>query len=55
MSDKLQFDERCVVPSLWEGLGEGAELDADRPSPRPSPKGRGRKILEFVGYHSAKI
>src|SRR2546430_17432628 len=30
-------------PPLWEGLGEGAKLDAHKPSPRPSPKGRGRK------------
>jgi NADH-quinone oxidoreductase E subunit len=32
-------------PSLWEGLGEGAKLDADKPSPLPSPKGRGRTNL----------
>src|SRR6266550_1357944 len=38
-----QVIERCLFsfPSLWEGLGEGAKLDADRPSPQPSPKGRG--------------
>ena len=36
MSDKL--------PLPWEGLGEGAKLDADRPSPRPLPKGEGEKL-----------
>src|SRR5437667_12876548 len=34
-------------PSLWEGLGEGAKLDAHKPSPQPSPKGRGRKTSNF--------
>jgi len=30
-------------PSLWEGLREGAKLDAHKPSPQPSPKRRGGK------------
>ena len=32
--------------SPWEGLGEGAKLDADQPSSQPSPKGQRAKNLE---------
>jgi len=31
------------LPSLSEGLGEGAKLSADKPSPPATAKGRGRQ------------
>jgi hypothetical protein len=30
---------RGFFPSLWEGLGEGAKLDADKPSPETPSQG----------------
>ena len=40
-------------PSLWEGLGEGAKLDAaHKPSLQPSPKGRGRKTSNFEVFRT---
>ena len=39
----LSESDKFSLP--WEGLGEGAKLDADRPSPRPLPKGKGEKTL----------
>jgi hypothetical protein len=42
-SDLSRLKRAGFLPSLWEGLGEGAKPDARKPSPLPSPKGRGRK------------
>lgn len=41
-------------PSLWEGLGEGAKLDAHRPSPQPSQKGEGEKTRN-MNFLAGKI
>ncbi len=38
-------------PSLWEGLGDGAKLNAHKASPQPSPKVRVRKIEKFTRRH----
>src|SRR4029079_2316465 len=35
-------------PPFWEGLGEGAKLDAHKPSPQPSPKRRGRRLSTIL-------
>src|SRR6266404_1186983 len=45
---------RCFFPSLWEGLGEGAKLDAHKPSPQPSPKGRGRRSFKLTQTKSVR-
>src|SRR5438552_2863400 len=55
--DSCDFADRLLIklietyglfPSLWEGLGEGAKLDAHQPSPQPLPKGEEKNTLSVA-------